>query len=454
MTSTTRLTLSCLACAAIAGGGGYWLGQSTGGVSDGAAGGGAGGAAAGGGAGDSTGATDAAGGAEPIPVATARVVTGELADRGSAFGIVQPLPAATRTYSVPYEGAVQTVAVAPGQRVTAGATLAVLGASADTQLQYQQAQNALAAAQETLKQTRRRVTEQLATNTELASAEQAVKTAQTQMASLKARGANGPRTVTADVAGIVDQVNIQPGQIAAAGTALMTVRPEHEVEVKLGVSPFRVASLKPDQAVLLKVIAPASAGPALDPESGQPEQVAGKVRFVSPQVNAQSRLVDVYVSVAADATLTQGTYVTGSWTVRSVRGLIVPRDATRQVDGAWCVFVMADGKARLCPVALGVQQDDRVQVSGELTAGEEVITTTNGELDDGAAVTTEAGAGEASAGTDPSDAAAASDANPSSDAPQPSESTLPGGTPAGGTRAGGTRAGGTQAGGTRAGGAQ
>lgn len=377
MTSSTRLIVASLASAVLAGGAGYWIGHHWRDTVDSAA-------------TEPDVATEET--ALPLPVQIATVGTGTLEEVATAYGVVQPRPSAMRTYSIPFEGAVQSVAVAPGERVAKDAALLVLGASVDTQLQYQQADNALAAAQETLKQTKRRVDEQLATNSELAGAEQAVKAAQTPLDSLKARGANGPRTITADVAGIVDQVNVQPGQVAPAGSPLITVRPEHEVEVKLGVTPALSASITSDQAITLVAVTSASLAPASTP-TDDGHDVVGKVRFVSPQVNAQTRLVDVYVSVPVDAKLTQGTYVTGRWTTRSVTGLVVPRDATRQVEGDWSVFVVSDEKAQQRVVTLGVQQEDRIQVIGDLHDGESVITTTNGELEDGVAVEVESAEG-------------------------------------------------------------
>ena len=367
MNRPTRLIVFCFLSAAIAGGVGYWFGQRPAVTAESPA-------------------TDpvADTAPEPIPVQTARVEIGTLSERASAYGIVQPKPAAIRTYSIPFEGAVQSVAIAPGERVAAGATLAVLGASADTQLQYEQAKNALASAQETSKQTTRRVEEQLATNTEAAAAEQAVKAAQTQLDNLNARGVTGPRTITSDVAGVVDQVNVQPGQVAPAGSPLVTVRPEHEVEVKLGVSPTLATSISPEQAMTLSGVTPASAKGTT--AATEPNDVVSNVRFVSPQLNAQSRLVDVYVSIPADAALPLGTFVTGTFTVRSVEGVIVPRNATRLIDGEWYVFIFADGKAQQRAVTLDVQQDDRIEVNGDIHEGDAVITTTNGELEDGVAV--------------------------------------------------------------------
>ena len=351
----------------VAGAGGYWLGRT-----------GAGAAAAI----DKT----PAGEPEPVavPVETTPIVEATLAETETAYGVVQPRPTASRTVTVPFEATVVRVLVSPGQRVQAGAELMEVGASAETRLLHQQAQDAVAAAEENLKQVQRRVEDRLATNTELAAARQADRAARTQLQSFTQRGVGEPHLLKAEVDGVVESVAVQQGQVAPIGTPLLLTRAENDIEVRLGVEPALIASIKPNQSFTIH--------PVSRPKSGQdsaaePAAITGTVRFISTQLNPQTRLIDVYVVLTPESRLMAGAFVSGEWAIGESTGLVVPRTAVHEEAGKWILFSASGGKAHEHEVTLGAQESDRVVVIGEeLHAGDRVITATNGELEDGTAI--------------------------------------------------------------------
>lgn len=324
-----------------------------------------------------------------VPVQTAIVRSGEIEEFARAYGTVQATPNAVRALSVPYEVRVTRVLVVAGQEVNAATKVLELVASPDALLQLRQAENALASAEANLAEVRRRLAEQLATNTELATTQQAEKAARTLLNELRRRGmSEGTATVEAGMAGIVDVVGAQPGQTVLAGTPLLALRPPDAVEARLGVAPEDAVGLKLGTSVVLLASGKSRAHADTERASGDSAaQIQGVVRLVVPQINLQSRLRDVTVSLPANTRLVPGDFVEAEWTARSAKGLVVPRGATQQLDGEWVVYVARDGKAQRHVVVLGLQDGVDVQiVSDEIREGDEVITVRNGQIEDGTPV--------------------------------------------------------------------
>src|SRR5207237_7386194 len=101
----------------------------------------------------------------------------------------------------------------------------------------QQAKNASEAAQKELKQTRERFNLKLATNQDLSAAEKTARDAEAQLTTLQRAGAGGDNRIRSDMAGVVAKVNVQDGQIVVAGSPLVEIVAENEIEVKLGMEP-------------------------------------------------------------------------------------------------------------------------------------------------------------------------------------------------------------------------
>ena len=322
-------------------------------------------------------ATEPAEGTPAIPVAIEPVRRGELADMAHAFGVVQTRAAEAAILSVPFESQITRVQVTAGESVAAGTPLVDVDASPDARLQLLQAEQALAAAVQNAAQVARRRDEQLATNADVGTAEQALQSARTQLDAQKARGAGVARPLTADKAGVVTAVNVQPGQIAAAGTPLVVVAPDDSTEIRVGVDPADLDGVKVGDAVSVRV-----------PNSTN--TLAGIVRQQSRQLNAQ-RLCDVFVRLNGSAALRPGTFIEAAFARRTVSGLIVPRVATQLEDDAWCLYTVKDGKAARHVVTLDASDDKDIVVIGEgLADGDDVVVERNGELSDGVAVKAEA----------------------------------------------------------------
>jgi membrane fusion protein (multidrug efflux system) len=314
---------------------------------------------------------------ESKPVATVSVVPirkAAIADDVVAYGAITAPTSEVRVVSVPFESRLVKILVVPGQSVTTGMPLIEIEASPATKLALEDARNTLAATQRDLELVRQRFQEKLATNSELFTAENNIKTAQAHLKSLEQSGADGQRQLKAEAPGIVSKIDVQEGQVVPAGGPLVETASQNQIEAKLGVEPNDVGALAVGQAVQLTPI-----------ENPSAEPVAGKIRLVGRRVDPTTRLVDVMVSLPPDAALILESFVAGKITRAAGEGFLVPRDAVLpSEDSGYELFTVKDGHAVKHTVKVGVENDELVQViADDLKEGDLAVVVGNYELEDG-----------------------------------------------------------------------
>jgi RND family efflux transporter MFP subunit len=294
-----------------------------------------------------------------------------------AYGTVVAPPSEVSVVSVPFESRVTKISVAPGEPVKAGQMLAEVEGSAATVLAVEEARNAQAAAERDLQAVQQRYDQKLATNAELYTAQNNLRTAQGRLKSLQQGGAGGPAQLKAAAAGIVSKVDVQIGQVVPIGSPLVEVVAQNRIEVHLGVEPEDAESMSIGQAVSLQ--------PIDDPDASP---VAGKVRLMGRQVDPSTRLVDVLVSLPPDVPLLLQAFVIGTIPRTTSNGLVAPRDAALPGEaGSFTLFTVRDAKAVQHSVRVAVENDHDAQVVGDdLKEGDLVVTSGNLELDNGMAV--------------------------------------------------------------------
>src|SRR6266568_6082423 len=174
----------------------------------------------------------------PIPeVQVAKVERKTIIEKVIVYGSVVAQPGKTHSVSIAFETRVRHVLVAPGQFVKENDPSVEVELSPGAQVQFQQAKNAAEAARKELKQAQERFNLKLATNQDLSAAEKIARDAEVQLTTLQRAGAGGDNRIHSDMAGVIAKVNVQDGQIVAAGSPLIEIVAESEIEVKLGVEP-------------------------------------------------------------------------------------------------------------------------------------------------------------------------------------------------------------------------
>jgi multidrug efflux pump subunit AcrA (membrane-fusion protein) len=202
------------------------------------------------------------------------------------------------------------------------------------------------------------------------SKDQEIKSAKGQLQSAKGKylGAEAQLSYTeirSPISGFVTERALYPGEMAAAGTPLITVMDTSSVIAR--------AHIPQDQAAMLK-----TGDKATITVAGVDEPIEGKVTVVSPALDPNSTTVEVWVQAKnPKGLLRPGTSVQISILARSIPdALVIPASALlTNPDGGTNVMVAgADNKAHQKPLKTGIRQGDQVQIVEGLAEGDKVIT--------------------------------------------------------------------------------
>jgi len=166
--------------------------------------------------------------------------------------------------------------------------------------------------------------------------------------------------------GVVAERPLYPGEMAAGGTAIVTVMDLSAVIAK--------AHIPQADAALLKV---GDKGAITVP--GVDDPIEGTVTVVSPALDPNSTTVEVWLEAKnPKQQLKPGTSVQLSLTAKTVKdALVVPAASViSAADGSSAVMIAgSDGKAHQKSVKLGIRQDDDVQILEGVTASDKVVAT-------------------------------------------------------------------------------
>jgi RND family efflux transporter MFP subunit len=298
-----------------------------------------------------------------------------------AYGTVVAALGKSQVISVPFECRVLQTFVTPGESVETGKLLMQIEPSSETQLLMKQARSELQAALQAAQLAREGFNMKLTTRQDLNAAEQRLKTAQTALQTLIDRGGAEPSKLLATAPGVVTQINAQAGQTAAAGSSLLEIVGQKQINVRVGIEFEDVGNLHVGQDVLITPV-----------HNGQGRQAAGKVQLITQQVNPQTRLIDVYVSPQADTRLMLNEYVRCQANLAAQQALVVPRSAILPDEDHHVLYTVDQRRAIKHTIEIGIENERQVQIFGEkLEPGQLVVVVGNSELQDGMAVEVEQG---------------------------------------------------------------
>lgn len=292
-----------------------------------------------------------------------------------AFGTVESGPRRLKVIAAPRASVVELDVVA-GMRVTRGTALVTLLPTPDSAVLYAQAKSQADYARAALQRTQSLFKEKLANRDQLAAAQKALADAEANLAAQQQMGGGGPAVIKAPADGVVTAVNAASGTRVAADTTLLVFAEQGGSLVRLGVPPAQAAALRPGMPVNLHAV--------FDPQLS----VATRIAQVGGQVDPASGLVDVLVPASGKsaAALLTGANVMAEIAVRVVHGLAVPRSAVLRDDEGAYVFIVKSDVAHRVNVQAGIDDGTWIAVSGDLKAGDRVVTLGNFELTDGMAV--------------------------------------------------------------------
>jgi HlyD family secretion protein len=170
--------------------------------------------------------------------------------------------------------------------------------------------------------------------------------------------------IRSPITGVITDRPLYPGEMAAAGTPLLTIMDISQVVAR--------AHIPQTEAVLLK-----RGDNATVSAPGVEQQIPGKVVLISPALDPNSTTVEIWVQCKnPNEVLRPGTSAEITMVARTVKeALAIPAAAllTAQ-DGTTSVMVAGtDGKAHQQTVKAGFHDADKVQIIEGLQAGQKIV---------------------------------------------------------------------------------
>lgn len=178
-------------------------------------------------------------------------------------------------------------------------------------------------------------------------------------------------TVTSPVDGFVGKRNVDPGAMVSQNTPIASV--------------VDISRLKMVVNVVEKDIRLVTVGDSgnVDVDAYPGEQFRGRVARVAPVLDPATRTATMEIEIAnGDGRLKPGMYARVSLIVEDRKNtLVAPKTAVVDFENKRGVWVPnADNRAAFVPVVLGIEDVDRIEITGGLKEGDRIVTTGAGAV--------------------------------------------------------------------------
>jgi len=201
-----------------------------------------------------------------------------------------------------------------------------------------------------------------------------LKTSSARLAQVRARAnVTGNQTLytnlTADRDGVVTMIRAEPGQVVQAGEAVAQIADTNEIEVLVAVPESRMAEVKLNATVTVKMWA------------NRQKAYTGIVREIAPAADSATRVFNVRVSIKdADEAVKLGMTAGVKFNQQAIQqgvqqdaALLIPTGALTEINGKKTVWVIdANNKAQPREVVAGQFREDGVLIVSGLQAGEKI----------------------------------------------------------------------------------
>ncbi|HEY2529147.1 MAG TPA: efflux RND transporter periplasmic adaptor subunit [Xanthobacteraceae bacterium] len=312
-----------------------------------------------------------------VEVETTPIRQQEVSNIVTAYGSVVASEDSMADISFPHSGEISRLMVRVGQKVRSGDPLVTITSDPATLQSYQKAVTALDFAQRELARMQSLRQQHLATNAQVATAQQAVADATVAVETERKLGNDEPtKSAVAPFDGYVAKIMAAPGDRLQANTAIMMLaRTDQGVHIAVG--------LKPEDALRVEPGMRARITPVLS--TGSPP-LEGTVRQIGGTINPATKFIDAFVDVPQAGKLVTGESVTVAVILSTHKGYVVPRDAVLRDDKGSYIFQVANGRAKRVDVQTGIETDTLTEISGGFDPSLRVVALGNYELSDGMAV--------------------------------------------------------------------
>ena len=195
------------------------------------------------------------------------------------------------------------------------------------------------------------------------------KTAQAEVGAVRARQIQasenlGYTELRADNNGVISAIGADPGQVVSAGQMVVRLAQPGEREAVFNIAEGAFKKRPTGPTVRVHLVS--------NPEI----ETAGKVRYISPQADPETRTYTVRVSLPeAPPQMRLGANVVGTVTLNQAKTVMIPGSALFQKDGKPAVWLVEKDKTvQLKPITVQRYEGDSVIVGGGLAEGDVVVT--------------------------------------------------------------------------------
>lgn len=309
-----------------------------------------------------------------VQIETVTLKQQPMVDTVSGYGIVSSGTQSLQNISLPRSGQVMSLLVSAGQVVKKGMPLLEFSTGAEAIQSYQQARQAVEFARREVARTEQLVSQQLATQSQLATARKTEADAKASLITQEKIGAGLlMERINAPFDGVVANVQAVQGDRLTAGMPVLQLTRVGGQRVLLGIEPKEVVMVRAGMAV------------SISPVFNTEHKVDGRVSQVFGIVNPQTQFVDVLVEVPGGG-LMLGTRVSAEVQLSRQVVWVVPRSAVLRDAQGYYIFQVHQGAARRVKVKAGLEQNGLIAVQGGFVVSEPVISLGNYELHDGMTV--------------------------------------------------------------------
>lgn len=168
-------------------------------------------------------------------------------------------------------------------------------------------------------------------------------------------------SVKTPVAGIVSAKNARVGAIASgSGNPLFTVIKDNAIELVADLSETDIQKVQAGQKAVITV-------------AGGANRIEGKVRLVSPTVDATTRLGSVHILLPADSPARAGMYGRAEVVISSANALALPLSAVTSGRDGSSTRRVENGVVRQVAVETGIQDRGFVEIKSGIAPGDLVV---------------------------------------------------------------------------------
>lgn len=171
-------------------------------------------------------------------------------------------------------------------------------------------------------------------------------------------------SLVSDVDGVVTGIDAEIGQVVAAGTPVVRVAKEGEMDVVVGIPEDRINAIRQMKDITVRLWA------------NKAEVITAKLRELSPMADPVTRTFTAKLALPVNQKEVRlGMTATASFAMKNSNALVkLPLTALFQDKSSTSVWVVENGAVRLLPVNVASTVGEDVLIASGITPGQQVVT--------------------------------------------------------------------------------